>query len=143
MGVTTFGLALEGQADKSWLGCALLRSQSVTPRVICKHNYPTHYTREGNGTNLIYDSNHYTVGSKPHHIITVNNNKDGTSGIAVLGLRCPTARSDIAVTEHWGRGRDIAQTVRTFAHEIGHWLGMAHDFSQDLSFLLLIKANVC
>ena len=110
-------------------GCALLRSRSVTPRVICRNNYPTHYTREGDGTNLIYDRNHWTVGSKPRHIVTVNNNKDTTNGIAVLGLRCPTARDDIAVTEHWGRGRDIAQTVRTFAHEIGHWLGMAHDFS--------------
>ena len=27
--------------------CALLKHWSITPRVICKHNKPTHYTKEG------------------------------------------------------------------------------------------------
>ena len=117
-------------------GCALLKSRSITPKVICKFVWPTHYTREGDGTNLVLDTNHHTVGSKPRHIITDNNyDARGVDGrVGNIGLSCPPAKDDIAVTEFWVPIGQPAlyyymETSKTFAHEMGHWLGMWHDFS--------------
>jgi hypothetical protein len=64
-----------------------------------------------------------------HHLLTANG-WDGTVGIAYVGTVCHRDCYNSGITEDgWNKG-DIAYTARVMAHEMGHNLGMSHNFDE-------------
>jgi len=54
--------------------------------------------------------------------------KPDTVGLAFLGTFCSTRGSSVNINEHYTDRNPTISTARTYAHELGHNVGMSHDF---------------